>query len=128
LEEEQPQYQDEEFISWMAEKTEIIGTYVNLSVNATVNQNLYLAKAYADQGYEYCLDAIDEISTFVLSPDMKEFYKYSHSFFVNTKWFFLYISLYSDSQDLNDLERATEYLEKANHDLENMSAWLKFWR
>ncbi|RLF43430.1 MAG: hypothetical protein DRN18_00125 [Thermoplasmata archaeon] len=121
----QDQYQDEEFISWMANQVSTIGVYANLTVDAIVNDELYLAKSYADQGYDYCIDALSDITDFKISPDVMEFYSYGYSFLVNMKWTFFYFSLYADTHSLADLHEANEYFEDATHDLENMTLWLK---
>ena len=123
--EEQKTYQDEEFFSWIANQVSTISVYTNLTIDAIVNDELYLAKSYADQGYDYCIDALSDITDFKISPDVMEFYSYGYSFLVNMKWTFFYFSLYADTHSLADLHEANEYFEDATHNLENMTLWLK---
>ena len=123
----QEEYQDEEYISWVLSRADVVVEYVNASVDAVADDEYNFANIYADQGYDYCLDTIDEMFTFNLSDDAQQFFEYSYNFFVDTKWFFFYLSLYADTEYLPNLYDANEYLEKANHDLENMTLWLKRW-
>jgi len=124
---QEEKYQDEEYISWVLSRANVVVEYVNVSVDAAVNDEYYLAETYADHGYDYCLDTIDDMFTFNLSDDAQQFFEYSYRFFVDAKWFFFYLSLYANTQSVSDLHEANEYLEKANHDLENMTLWLKRW-
>ena len=118
--ENQETYQDEEFVSWMILKAKEITNYMNLSVGALKENNLYLTKKYADLGYNYCVDTLNTIHSYKISDNIKEFYRYSYDYLTDAKMFFFYISCYAETQDVNYLDKADTALAEVEKDLDGM--------